>query len=196
MIYGARRGTMRAAGRLWLSLLRRRRPNAIIGSDVVVNGIPVFIIGRSAALRIGEGVVFTSSLRFNMVGLFKRCSVYVADGAELTIGTGAGFSAVSIHCVNRITIGAHVTCGGNVAIWDNDFHPLDAEARRRHDGDSIAAAPIVIGDDAFIGANSIILKGVTIGSRAIIGAASVVTRNVPADEVWGGNPARRLRAAE
>ena len=50
-----------------------------------------------------------------------------------------------------------------------------------------------IGEDVFIGAHSIILKGVTIGARSIVGAGSVVTKDIPADEVWAGNPAKCIR---
>jgi acyl-[acyl carrier protein]--UDP-N-acetylglucosamine O-acyltransferase len=195
MIFRARRLAMRVAGLLWLALYRRRRPNVVIGRGLILNGLPVFIVGRHAIVRIGKGVTFTSSLRFNMVGLFKRCSVYVSDSGELLIGDGSGFSGVSIHCVNSIRIGVRVTCGGNTALWDNDFHALDSLARHSGETTGILSAPIVVGDDAFIGANSIVLKGVTIGARAIIGAGSVVTRNVPSDEVWAGNPARRVRSS-
>jgi acetyltransferase-like isoleucine patch superfamily enzyme len=53
--------------------------------------------------------------------------------------------------------------------------------------------PIVIGDDVFIGANSIVLKGVNIGDRSIIGAGSVVSKNIPADEIWAGNPIKFIK---
>ena len=53
--------------------------------------------------------------------------------------------------------------------------------------------PIIVGDDVFVGANSIILKGVIIGARVIIGAGSVVTKNIPSDEIWAGNPAKFIR---
>ncbi|MNL65825.1 2,3,4,5-tetrahydropyridine-2,6-dicarboxylate N-acetyltransferase [compost metagenome] len=62
--------------------------------------------------------------------------------------------------------------------------------------ETIKKEPIIIEQDVFIGANSIILKGVTIGARSIIGAGSIVTKNVPADEIWGGNPAKFIRKTE
>ena len=52
---------------------------------------------------------------------------------------------------------------------------------------------MVIGDDVWIGAGAIILKGVTIGERSIVGAGAVVTRGVPADSVVAGNPAQIVR---
>jgi acetyltransferase-like isoleucine patch superfamily enzyme len=57
----------------------------------------------------------------------------------------------------------------------------------------IKSSPVKIGDDVFIGANALILKGVTIGDRAIVGAGSVVARDAPEDEVWAGNPACMVR---
>ena len=54
-------------------------------------------------------------------------------------------------------------------------------------------APVIIEDTVFIGAKCIILKGVTIGQNSIVGAGSVVTKSIPADEIWGGNPAKFIR---
>jgi acetyltransferase-like isoleucine patch superfamily enzyme len=52
---------------------------------------------------------------------------------------------------------------------------------------------IKIGNNVFIGAHSTILKGVTIGENAIVGACSVVTKSIPANQIWGGNPARFIK---
>ena len=54
-------------------------------------------------------------------------------------------------------------------------------------------APVVIKHDAFIGAGSIILPGVTIGANSIVGAGSVVTKNIPDNQIWGGNPAKYIK---
>ena len=57
----------------------------------------------------------------------------------------------------------------------------------------ITKGPVVIEDDCFIGAGSIILKGVHIGARTIIGAGSVVTKDIPADVTAGGNPCKVMK---
>jgi acetyltransferase-like isoleucine patch superfamily enzyme len=93
-----------------------------------------------------------------------------------------------------VTIGAHVSIGANARIYDHDFHPLDPELRRRNATSNVSTRPVVIGDDVFIGAHAIILKGVVIGARAVIGAGAVVSKDVPPGEVWAGNPARKVGA--
>jgi acetyltransferase-like isoleucine patch superfamily enzyme len=71
---------------------------------------------------------------------------------------------------------------------------LDAATRRsKDDCDKCASSPIEIGDDVFVGANTLILKGVTLGKRVIVGAGSVVTRSFPDDAVIAGNPAKRIK---
>ena len=74
-------------------------------------------------------------------------------------------------------------------VVDTDFHPLEVENRRRS-GSSPACEPVTIGDDVFIGAHAVVLKGVTIGNGAVVGAMSVVTEDVPPATIVAGNPAR------
>ena len=103
-------------------------------------------------------------------------------------------SNTAIHCHKSITIGNCVNFGGGVMIFDTDFHSLDWKDRQ--DGTDIAKraiAPVVIDDYVFIGADSIILKGVHIGEKSIVGAGSVVSKDIPAGEIWAGNPARFIK---
>jgi acetyltransferase-like isoleucine patch superfamily enzyme len=158
----------------------------ILGRMIVVNW---------GEMRLGRGLRFVNVTRWNMVGIFKPCSIEVKLGARLTIGDDSGMSGVSIYCTRDIEIGRHVKIGANVCIWDTDFHSTDAAERRVDDPAQVPSKPIKIGDDVFIGANSLILKGVTLGDRVVVGAGSVVTRNIPADEIWAGNPARLIRKA-
>ncbi len=84
--------------------------------------------------------------------------------------------------------------GGGVRIQDNDGHPLDPEARRR--GEKVpesAIKPVVIGCNVWLGARATILKGVTIGDNAVVATGSVVTRDVAANTVVAGVPARAVR---
>ena len=170
----------------------RYREHVELGRNVVFYGRAIFRILPDAQLKVRDGVIFVSVPSANLVGLTKRSSIAVLSGATLEIGCNSGFSAVSIVCSTRISIGRHCNFGGNVCIWDTDFHPLEWTARRENSARP-ATKPIIVGDDVFVGANSIILKGVEIGDRAVIGAGSVVSTSIPADELWAGNPARLIR---
>jgi acetyltransferase-like isoleucine patch superfamily enzyme len=63
----------------------------------------------------------------------------------------------------------------------------------QNDNEKTIQQEITIADDVFVGAHTSILKGVSIGKNSIIGACSVVTKNIPANEMWAGNPARFIR---
>lgn len=90
-------------------------------------------------------------------------------------------------------MGNNVKIGTCVLIADTDAHPMNYEARRTSNVGT-KSAPIVIEDDVWVGAHSIILKGVTIGARSIIGAGSVVTKGIPADCVAAGNPCMLIKS--
>lgn len=57
---------------------------------------------------------------------------------------------------------------------------------------TVLAGNVTVGNGAFIGANSVLKQGITIGENATVGAGSVVLENIPNDEVWVGNPAKKL----
>ena len=101
--------------------------------------------------------------------------------------------AVKVNLVVVDDIEVHI--GNNVMVAPNvtlsvTGHPVDPEYRR---GGTQFSLPIVIGDDVWIGANSVILPGVTIGDNSVIGAGSVVTQDIPANSVAYGVPCRVIR---
>jgi acetyltransferase-like isoleucine patch superfamily enzyme len=110
---------------------------------------------------------------------------------------------VIISTRERIRIGARTVGSHGVQIFDNDSHPIDAHERHadylnliegRPRTHFIPSAPVEIGEDCWVGANSIVLKGVKIGDRSVVAAGSVVTADIGADCVAAGNPARILRS--
>ncbi len=122
--------------------------------------------------------------------IFKLCG-----GGVLSIGDNSGISNTAITVAESVNIGRNVFIGAGCKIYDTDFHPIEAEFRF---GDSADLARtktkrIIIEDGAFIGGHSIILKGTHIGENSVIGAGSVVTGNIPANEIWAGNPARFIK---
>ena len=119
-----------------------------------------------------------------------RPPLHMDYGTHTVIGarTFVNFGLVCLD-VAHVTIGDDVQIGPNVQLL-TPTHPLDAAQRRAK---WEAARPIVIGDNAWLGGGVIVLPGVSIGPNAVIGAGSVVTRDVPAEAVAVGNPARVTR---
>ncbi|WP_143315757.1 acyltransferase [Clostridium sp. HBUAS56017] len=129
-----------------------------------------------------------------------------AVGGKITIGENCYVGENSkIWAMEEIQIGNNVLIAHNVNIIDNNGHSTDYKVRREelpyilkcgHAKQNIfnrRIKPIIIGDDVWIGLNSIILKGVSIGKGAIIASGSVVTKDVPEFTMVSGNPARVIK---
>jgi acetyltransferase-like isoleucine patch superfamily enzyme len=178
--------------------LKFKLNNVTVGRGMRSFGIPYVDVWIGSKFTIGNNFIFLSGKRFNLLGRASTCYFIVQRNGVLTIGNNVGMTSASIVCYRGITIGDNVMLGANVAIYDSDFHSLKKEDRISVEDDmrNTKYAEIVIGNDVFIGAHSTILKGVTIGEGSIIGACSVVTRSVPKNEIWGGNPAKFIKATD
>ncbi len=115
-------------------------------------------------------------------------------GAQVDIGddTFLNYDAILLDCA-PITVGSSVFIGPRVQLL-TALHPIDDHEARRAGWES--AAPVTIGDGAWLGAGVIVCPGVRIGPDAVIGAGSVVARDVPARVLAAGNPCRVIRSLE
>jgi maltose O-acetyltransferase len=122
-----------------------------------------------------------------------RPPFFVDYGSHLRIGARcfANFGLVALD-VAPITIGDDVQIGPNVQLL-TPTHPVEPEPRRDK---WEAAEPITIGDNVWLGGGAIVLPGVTIGENTVVGAGAVVTRDLPANAVAVGNPARVVRTLD
>jgi maltose O-acetyltransferase len=122
-----------------------------------------------------------------------RPPLYVDYGTHLSIGARcfANFGLVALD-VAAITIGDDVQIGPNVQLL-TPTHPVEPEPRRQK---WEAAQPITIGDNVWLGGGVVVLPGVTIGENTVVGAGAVVARDLPANVVAVGNPARVVRTLE
>lgn len=163
-----------------------------VGKGVKFVGLPVCIKTGGSRMSIGSGCIINSSFLSNLAGLYQRTILVARGGATLAIGSGTGMSGATIYAKSGIEIGSNCLLGANVKVLDSDFHPSDPQERlaNRNAGKT---KPVHIGDNVFIGCNSIVLKGVTIGSNTTIAAGSVVVSSIPANCVAGGNPAKVLK---
>lgn len=108
------------------------------------------------------------------------------------IHVGENFFAnynLTILDVGRVTIGCNAQIAPNVSIYTAG-HPIHPETRNTGYEYGI---PVTIGDNVWIGGNTVILPGVTIGNNVVIGAGSVVTKDLPDNVLAAGNPCRILR---
>ncbi|NYI57781.1 sugar O-acetyltransferase [Cellulomonas soli] len=119
-----------------------------------------------------------------------RPPFFVDYGTQITVGARcfANFGLTALD-VAPITIGDDVQIGPHVQLL-TPTHPVEPEPRRAK---WEAARPIVIGDNVWLGGGVIVCPGVTIGENTVVGAGSVVTRDLPANVVAVGNPARVVR---
>ena len=168
------------------------------GKKLVLNGVPV-IFNKGGKLCIGENCTIKSSFLSNLVGLYQRTIIVTrSPDAEIIIGDNVGISGATIYARCSIHIGSRTLIGGNVKILDNDFHPIEAEYRKAQAlGEDclfhIRSKPIEIGNDCFIGANAIILKGTVLGEGCVVGAGSVVCGKFEPYTVIAGNPAKIIK---
>ena len=114
-----------------------------------------------------------------------NCHTFIEN--DVTIGNNVTVKS-GIYLWNGISVGNDVFLGPNVT-FTNDKYP-----RSKQYPESFQR--ITIEDGASVGAGAIILGGVTIGKKAMVGAGSVVTKDIPAEELWMGNPAKFVRKIE
>lgn len=168
--------------------------NGVIYHDFYTGGIPYIMVARNGKMTIGSHFSMNNGINNNPIGCPQPCSFIVDNGRKITIGDNVGISQAALIALADITIGNNVKIGGGASLYTSDFHSLDPEIRASIDDlNNRVSSPIVICDNAFIGAHSIILKGVTIGEGAIVGAGSIVTKSIPPREIWAGNPAKFIR---
>ena len=169
--------TFRTLGRL-------RAIGAKVGADFVVRDrMPVCV--NHGTMTLGDGV--------RIRGFDKKARLFtyplgtLAIGNRTFINSGAQiFASVAVH------IGDDCLIGDNCAIFDTNFHAV-------HEGQRAQSRSISIGRNVWLGRNVTILPGVTIGDHSVVGACSVVAKDIPARQVWLGNPAcyvKNVRASD
>lgn len=141
----------------------------------IFKSIPRRLIGI-LIFRLLGGVAFA---RYKGVKVGEDCRIYIRQ---------FGTEPFLINIGDRVTI----TSGVQIITHDGSTALVRNDVGRRY----FHYAKVKIGNDVFIGVNSIILPGVTIGSNVVIGAGSIVTRNIPANSVAVGSPARVVGSFE
>lgn len=155
-------------------------PIDIRGGKHIAIGNNTFIGKRTVLTawdRQGEKVFFPEIFIGNMVSIGEDCH---------------------ITAINKIEIGNNVLMGKKITITDNSHGASDAESFLLPPAHRpwVSKGAVIIGDNVWIGDKATILAGVTIGKNAIIGANSLVTKDVPANCIVGGIPAKLIKKIE
>jgi acetyltransferase-like isoleucine patch superfamily enzyme len=172
-----------------------RNQSVTLGQSLRAMAFPIIDLQAGSTLILGDKIVLCSDSSGTALGVARpvviRC---LTPDAKISIGNDCGLSGTVICSAMSVTIGERCLIGADVKIFDTDFHPHAATNRRytKPIWPKISS-PVVIEDDVFIGTNAIISKGVHIGHGSIIAAGSVVTRDVPANCIAGGNPAKVIK---
>lgn len=171
-----------------------------MGNSILMNGFRLNIrSGKRKRVTVGND---------SMLG----CRIiFESREGTVTIGDRVYIGNSTIICRTGITFENDIFVAWGAYFYDHDSHSLDYRERQKDllrqledyranrnfieskNWDVVKCKPIRICSNAWIGMNSIILKGVTIGEGAIVAAGSVVTRDVPAWTVVAGNPAKTVK---
>lgn len=122
----------------------------------------------------------------NHFSIYYGADIILFKNSRLVLGSGFFNSNIKIRCHEKIEIGENVAISHDVTIMDSDAHEGLWEGYKKTE-------PIKIDNHVWIGTRVTILKGVTVGENAVIGAGSVVTKDVPANTLVAGVPAKVIK---
>lgn len=151
-------------------------------------------------LKRGKGSVIYRSVRKDLppfnhfsLGCYSVVESYSCLNnavGDLTIGD---YTRIGLHntLIGPVHIGNHVNLAQNITVTGLNHNYQDVS--RRIDEQGVSTEKVVINDDVWIGANSVILPGVTIGEHSVIAAGSVVSRSIPPYSICAGVPAKVIK---
>jgi virginiamycin A acetyltransferase len=139
---------------------------------------------RGTRITIGDGVFIDAFVKLRVAG----------GTGDVTIGPNCYINAGSVlYSGNGITLGEYVLIAANCTLAPTNHEYRDPDVVIRKQGFAPSRGGIVVEDDVWIGANSVLLDGTRIGRGAVIAAGSVVRGALPAYSISAGNPARVVK---
>jgi acetyltransferase-like isoleucine patch superfamily enzyme len=147
------------------------------------------IIVNNGQIEVGDDVSLNSYPDGELV---KTGLMAYLPSSRIKIGNNCILNGTMIHARKEVVIGNDCGFGPGSVIIDNNSHSISIDPIIRRTGE-VEESPVVIGNNVFVGMRVIILKGVSIGDNSVIAAGSVVTKDIPSNQVFGGNPAKFIK---
>lgn len=195
------------ANYILITIQNRTQSNLKIGINPRVLTLNAFKAEKpDAKISIGKSII-----------IYRNCDILALSSGKVQIGDDCIIgSDFRLYCRDQVSIGDHVLISWNVFISDYDGHSTHPDERllelnyiqdtfvpnfRKINRPKVngnmtpkySTEPVYIGDNVWVGANVMILKGVSIGSNSVIAAGSVVTKDIPANCIAAGNPAKVVK---
>ncbi len=187
----------RRAWNRWLAARISARRDVSVDGRLWVNGRPLIDLREGGRLELGDGVLLNSSNRGYHLNLHAPVKLFAdRPGALIRIGSGTRVHGSCIHAYQAIEVGERCLIAANCQIMDGSGHDLALDEPARRGETCGMSSPVRIHDDVWLGTGTIVLPGVEIGTGSVVAAGSVVTKDIPAQVLAGGNPARVLGAAD
>lgn len=185
-----------------LNYIRSKRKYMCFQKNAILKG-EKYIFGLKSGISLEDGSKRENIILEDNVWIYGN--LQSQNGGIIHMGYCSKIgSGCKIQSVNSVEIGDYTAIADNVFISDNNNHPVSPSfrlyMRKTAENDDSrkwkhsANAPIVIGKNCWIGQNVRIQKGVSIGDNSVIAANSIVTKDIPANCIAGGNPAKILKA--
>jgi acetyltransferase-like isoleucine patch superfamily enzyme len=167
-----------------------KKHNVELKGKLTIKGRPLIDIQKGSYLFIGDGVTLNSRNRGYHINMHSPVKLFAdRSGANIRIGDKTRIHGTCIHAYQSVTIGNNCLIAANCQIFDGNGHDTSFPNVENRINTTGASKPIVIEDNVWIGANSVVLPGVTIGQGSVISVNSVVTKDIPPMVIAGGNPA-------
>ncbi len=152
---------------------------------------PTLLLGKGK-IEFGENVrlgYFPSPYFYNGYMHFQT----QGEKAIIKVGSNTVINNNFIAIANNASIEIGESClfSYKVEIINSDFHNIEPD--KRHSGGGGISKDVIIGNNVWLGSSVKVLKGVTIGDNSVVGAGSIVTKDVPANTLVAGNPAREIK---
>jgi acetyltransferase-like isoleucine patch superfamily enzyme len=163
------------------------------GEKMRIIGYPIIDIRKKSKIIIGRNVTLRSRNRGYHINISSRVKLFTNPNAEISIGDNSRIYGSCIHASKKITIGNNVLIAGNVNIIDNNGHELLMNDPSKRINSYGISNEVIIGNDCWIGANSIITPGTILGDGTVVMANSLVSGVFKEKSLIGGVPAKLLK---